>query len=69
MKEKFKKVLDKMQPHALYYKTFFIGVIFMIALYILLSISPFGKYSTFRVDFYHQYGPLLAEYYDRAHNI
>ena len=69
MKEKFKKVLDKMQPHALYYKTFFIGVIFMIALYILLSISPFGKYSTLRVDFYHQYGPMLAEYYDRVHNI
>lgn len=34
-------------------------------IYIIESIAPFGDNSMLDVDFYHQYGPLLNELYDR----
>lgn len=35
-------------------------------IYIIKSIAPFGNNSMLDVDFYHQYGPLLNELYDRV---
>lgn len=35
-------------------------------IYTLQKIAPFGKNSMLDVDFYHQYGPLLNELYDRV---
>ncbi|MBO7683016.1 MAG: YfhO family protein, partial [Clostridia bacterium] len=40
-----------------------------IVVYILICIAyrmiPFGDVTILRMDLYHQYGPLLAEFYDR----
>ena len=35
-------------------------------IYTLQKIAPFGNSSMLDVDFYHQYGPLLNELYDRV---
>lgn len=47
------------------YCTFFIGIIIISTIFILEKITPFGENSTLAVDFYHQYGPMLGELYDR----
>ena len=43
-------------------------IVIVIALYILNKVSPFGENSMLTVDFYHQYGPMLGELYDRVKN-
>lgn len=45
---------------------FLLGCISIISIYIIENISPFGKNSMLTIDFYHQYAPLLAEFYDRV---
>ncbi len=45
--------------------TFFISLIVVSVIYTLKRIAPFGNNSMLDVDFYHQYGPLLNELYDR----
>ena len=46
-----------------------IAFLSLFSLVLILSIydviSPFGENSTLAVDFYHQYGPMLAELYER----
>ena len=61
----FKKALDL----NIYVKTFIIGFIIILITYILNKVAPFGDRSLLCVDFYHQYGPMLAEFYDRVHNL
>lgn len=34
--------------------------------YVLKSVTPFGKGTLLTIDFYHQYGPMLGELYDRV---
>lgn len=48
------------------------SIIVVIILYILNEVAPFGDNSMLTVDFYHQYGPMLGELYDRVksgHNL
>ncbi len=45
--------------------TFIITMISIMLVYILKSVTPFGKNSLLTIDFYHQYGPMLGELYDR----
>ena len=45
--------------------TFLISSVVISIIYILQKIAPFGNNSMLDVDFYHQYGPLLNELYDR----
>jgi len=48
--------------------TFLIGMVVLITIYILQKIAPFGKNTMLTIDFYHQYGPMLGELYDRVKN-
>ncbi len=48
--------------------TFFISIFLFIIIFLVKSVAPFGKNTLLTVDFYHQYGPLLAELYDRIKN-
>ena len=45
--------------------TFIISFLVVTTVFILKKISPFGEYSMLKIDFYHQYGPMLGELYDR----
>jgi uncharacterized membrane protein YfhO len=56
-----KSILNK----KLYILTFIISTIIIGILYKLNNVTPLGSNSLLCVDFYHQYGPMLAELYDR----
>lgn len=62
--------MNKIKKHFLKnknnYYTLLIATIIISIIYILFDIAPFGKNSMLDVDFYHQYGPLLNELYDRV---
>jgi len=47
------------------YLTFLIGAIIISIIFVCEKISPFGENSTLTIDFYHQYGPMLSELYER----
>ncbi len=65
----FKKCLNKTLTLNIYIKTFIIAVIVVLITYIINKVAPFGEHSLLCVDFYHQYGPMLAELYDRVHGL
>lgn len=44
----------------------FISSVVVTVIYTMQKIAPFGNNSMLDVDFYHQYGPLLNELYDRV---
>lgn len=46
--------------------TFVVSLLVVSIIYTLKHIAPFGNNSMLDVDFYHQYGPLLNELYDRV---
>ena len=48
--------------------TFLISFIIVTVIYKLQDIAPLGKNSMLTVDFFHQYGPMLAEFFDRLHS-
>ena len=48
--------------------TFICALGVIIILYVINEVAPFGKYSMLAVDFYHQYGPMMGEFYDRVKN-
>ena len=48
--------------------TLMCAITVIITLYILNEVAPFGKYSMLAVDFYHQYGPMMGELFDRVKN-
>lgn len=63
MKEKLKNFIKKNRW------VIFTGILSTIVIsmiYTLQKIAPFGNNSMLDVDFYHQYGPLLNELYDRV---
>ena len=60
-----KKFLDVIKKNKWILLTFILSTFSMIVIYTLQKISPFGNNSVLDVDFYHQYGPLLNELYDR----
>ena len=48
----------------------FVGAIAtIIAIFILCEVAPFGKYSLLTIDFFHQYGPMMGELFDRVKNL
>lgn len=59
------KYLKKILTNKLYVLTFIISCAIIGILYKLNNVTPFGTNSLLCVDFYHQYGPMLAEFYDR----
>lgn len=62
MKNKLKNIYENNKFVVL---TALLATIIFIIIYIIKSIIPFGKNTMLTVDFYHQYGPLLSELYDR----
>ena len=60
-----KKLLDYMKKESYYLLTIISAVIVITIIYILNKVSPFGENSLLKVDFYHQYGPMLIELYYR----
>ena len=44
---------------------FILGISIISTIYILQKVAPFGKNSLLTIDFFHHYGPMLAELYDR----
>ena len=47
----------------------FVGAIAtIIAIFILCEVAPFGKHSLLTIDFFHQYGPMMGELFDRVKN-
>ena len=62
-----KKILNKLSNSKLYVITFMISLFIISILYIFNNVTPFGEKSLLCVDFYHQYGPMLGEVYDRLH--
>ena len=42
------------------------SAVIMLIVYICYSLIPFGDVTILRMDLYHQYGPLFAEFYDRV---
>ena len=67
MKEVLKKVIDVLSRSKIYVITFMISAFIISLLYIFNNVAPLGPKSLLCVDFYHQYGPMLGELYDRMH--
>ncbi len=63
-----KRIGNKLQENKLYCLTFIIGIIIISIIYRLNHVTPFGPQSLLCVDFFHQYGPMLGEFYDRIQN-
>ena len=68
MKEILKKVIDIISRSKIYVVTFMLSAFIISLIYIFNDVTPFGQKSLLCVDFYHQYGPMLGELYDRVHN-
>lgn len=60
------KVLNNIKENKWIYITFIVSSIIISVIYTFNHIRPFGNNSMLDVDFYHQYGPLLNELYDRV---
>ncbi|SRR5574344_688842 len=68
MKNKLIKGIKKIFNNKLYILSFIFSVIIISIIYKTKDVTPFGSKSLLCVDFYHQYGPMLGELYDRMHN-
>jgi len=62
------KIKNNIKNNKYIYLTFLLGIIIISIIFSIEHISPFGKHSTLAVDFYHQYGPMLSELYERVKN-
>ena len=60
-----KQILKK---YRLYLLTFLASSIVISIIFILNDVTPYGEKSLLCVDFFHQYGPMLGELYDRIHS-
>lgn len=63
-----KKIKNNINNNKNIYITLILGIIIIISVYILQEVAPFGRNSMLTIDFFHQYGPLLAEFFDRIHS-
>ena len=72
MKSIFEKVRGifnrELTLRKLCFLTAILSLLVICVVYYINRITPFGKNTLLQVDFYHQYGPMLAELYDRIHN-
>lgn len=66
MMKKVKPILNKIWNNKLYWGTVLVATIIINILYILNNVTPFGDKSLLCIDFYHQYGPMLGELFDRV---
>lgn len=62
LKEKIKRI------HPVYYISFFLPLIIMIAIFAVRGIFPFGDNVYLRSDMYHQYCPFFSELWDKIRN-
>ncbi len=60
-----KRTFENIKKNKWLFFTIGLSSVIIILIYILQKIAPFGNNSMLDVDFYHQYGPLLNELYDR----
>ena len=65
IKEILKKIINIVKKNKYFFITFIVSSICVSVIYTFEHIKPFGNNSMLDVDFYHQYGPLLNELYDR----
>ncbi len=63
-----KKILNILSNSKLYVITFMLSLFIISLIFILNDVTPFGEKSLLCVDFYHQYGPMLGELYDKLHS-
>ena len=63
-----KKIKKNIQDNKNIYITFLLGTIILTIIFAIEKIHPLGENSTLTVDFYHQYGPMLGEFYNRIKN-
>lgn len=63
-----KKFLNKIKQNDYLIYTFLTSIIIIGIIYKLQEVAPFGENSLLKIDFFHQYGPMLAELYDRIHS-
>ena len=63
-----KKILKKIKQNDYLIYTFLISILVISIIYKLQEVAPFGENSLLKIDFFHQYGPMLAELYDRIHS-
>ncbi len=63
LKEKF---INSFRNNKYIWLTAIISTFLFMLIYAIKSIIPLGKNTMLTVDFYHQYGPLLAELYDKV---
>ena len=62
-----KKIFNFIKKYNYIIFTVLISMSIISIIYYLQKVSPFGRNSLLTVDFFHQYGPMLAELYDRLH--
>lgn len=60
------KIKTNLKNNKYVWLTIGISTFLFLIIYALKSIIPIGKNTLLTVDFYHQYGPLLAELYDKV---
>lgn len=63
-----KEIMNKLEKYKLYILTFITSLVVISIIFILNKVAPFGKKSLLCIDFFHQYGPMLGEYYDRFYS-
>ena len=67
MKDIILKIINKIRTSKVYVVTFLFSLVIISVLYMSNEVTPFGTKSLLCVDFYHQYGPMLGELFDRLH--
>ena len=63
---KFKEKIKSIHP--MYYISFFLPLVIMIAIFAVRGIFPFGDNVYLRSDMYHQYCPFFSELWDKIRN-
>lgn len=63
---KFKEKIKSIHP--MYYISFFLPLVIMIAIFAVRGIYPFGDNVYLRSDMYHQYCPFFSELWDKIRN-
>lgn len=59
------KIINFYQKNKTILYTLLCAASIIITVYILQKVAPFGRNSLLTIDFFHQYGPMLGELYDR----
>ena len=59
------KIKEHLKNNRYIYLTLGISIIIFLVIFIIKNIIPIGSNTLLTVDFYHQYGPLLSELYDK----